>query len=65
MYVARIIDDPLPLSLVNNRHPLLPHSTLKAGFRLNLHGLATEMLHQHLVQLKRKRLTATGTTNPL
>ena len=55
LYVARIISDPLPVMLVNNRHPMIPHSTLKAGFRLNLHGLSTEMLHQYLVQLKRQQ----------
>lgn len=55
MYVGKILNDPLPVMLVNNRHPLVPHSTLKAGFRLVLHGLATEMLHRHLVLLKRKQ----------
>jgi len=54
LYVARLIDDPLPVMLVNNRHPLVPHSTLRAGFRLVLHGLGTEMLHRHLVLLKRE-----------
>ncbi|MGB1256754.1 MAG: DUF6999 family protein [Thiolinea sp.] len=65
LYVARIINDPLPVMLVNNRHPLLPHSTLRAGFRLNLHGLATEMLHRHLVQLKRKQATTSAIQDPL
>lgn len=55
LYVARILNDPLPVMLVNNRHPFIPHTTLRAGFRLNLHGLATEMLHQHLVVLKRNQ----------
>lgn len=55
LYVGKILNDPLPVMLVNNRHPLVPHSTLKAGFRLVLHGLATEMLHRHLVLLKRKQ----------
>ena len=55
MYVGKILNDPLPLILVNNRHPLVPHSTLKAGFRLVLHGLGTEMLHYYLVTLKRRQ----------
>ena len=55
LYVGKILNDPLPVMLVNNRHPLVPHSTLKAGFRLVLHGLATEMLHYHLVLLKRQQ----------
>lgn len=58
LYVGKILNDPLPVMLVNNRHPLVPHSTLKAGFRLVLHGLATEMLHRHLVLLKRKQATS-------
>jgi hypothetical protein len=60
LYVARILNDPLPVLLVNNRHPLVPHSTLKAGFRLVLHGLATEMLHQHLVLLKRQQAASSS-----
>ncbi len=63
LYVARIINDPLPVMLVNNRHPMIPHSTLRAGFRLNLHGLSTEMLHQYLVQLKRKQEQGNQPTN--
>ncbi|MDQ8023715.1 MAG: hypothetical protein REI94_17885 [Moraxellaceae bacterium] len=53
LYASRILDDPLPLLLVNNKHPMIPMTTLRAGFRLVLHGLATEMLHAYLVQQKR------------
>ena len=42
------------LGLVNNKHPLIPLSTLQAGYRLLLHGLAAECLHATLVQLKRR-----------
>ncbi|TXH69171.1 MAG: hypothetical protein E6Q83_10475 [Thiothrix sp.] len=63
MYVGKILNDPLPLILVNNRHPLVPHSTLKAGFRLVLHGLGTEMLHYYLVLLKRKQAAALAHSN--
>ena len=38
--------------LLNNRHPLVPMSTLRAGFRLTLHGLSTEMLHAFLMRLQ-------------
>lgn len=55
LYVSRIINDPSPMLLVNNRHPLVPHPTLQAGFRLVLHGLGAEMLHHHLVVLKRQQ----------
>lgn len=43
------------LALINNKHPMVPLSTLRAGFRLVLHGLATEQLHALLVELKQKQ----------
>jgi hypothetical protein len=38
--------------MISNRHPLLPFSTMGAGFRLMLHGLSTELLHGFLRQMK-------------
>lgn len=58
IYTSRILDDPTPMLLVNNRHPLVPLSTLRAGFRLVLHGLATEVMHALLVQKKRDQAAA-------
>ena len=55
LYVCQIIGDWSRLGLVNNRHPLIPESTLRAGHRLLLHGLGTEALHAMLVQLKRQQ----------
>jgi hypothetical protein len=55
VYASRILNDPLPLLLVNNKHPMVPESTLRAGARLVLHGLATEMLHAFLVHKKREQ----------
>ena len=52
IYVSKLLNDPLPLMLVNNKHPMIPLSTLRAGFRLVIHGLASEMLHAYLVKLK-------------
>lgn len=52
IYASKILANPLPILLVNNRHPMIALSTLRAGSRLVLHGLATEMLHALLVQLK-------------
>jgi hypothetical protein len=43
------------VGLVNNKHPLVPLSTLQAGYRLMLHGLAAESLHATLVKLKAKQ----------
>ncbi|MFT5172067.1 MAG: hypothetical protein ACI8W7_000231 [Gammaproteobacteria bacterium] len=53
IYVSRIIGEPLPLIMANNGHPMVPLTTLRAGARLLLHGLNTEMLHAMLVQMKR------------
>ncbi len=60
IYTARLIGDPSYLSLVNNKHPLIPLSTLQAGYRLLLHGLAAECLHATLVQLKRQSAVVRG-----
>lgn len=62
IYTSRLLNDPLPLLLVNNKHPLVPQSTLRAGARLVLHGLATEMLHAFLVQKKREQAASLSRT---
>lgn len=54
LYVAKLLGNTSHVSLVNNKHPIIPESTLKAGFRLLLHGLAAESLHAMLVSLKTK-----------
>ena len=54
LYAARLTGEEKHLAMINNRHPLLPLSTLRAGFRLMLHGLSTELLHGFLMELKRK-----------
>jgi hypothetical protein len=53
IYVSTILGDRSWLGLVNNRHPLVPLTTLRAGYRLMLHGLATETLHAVLLEAKR------------
>jgi hypothetical protein len=63
IYVARIVGTPETLALINNRHPMVPMSTLRAGFRLVLHGLATETQHAILVRHKRQQQRAAGVTN--
>lgn len=52
VYVATLLNTPQHLLLLNNKHPLVPLSTLRAGHRLVLHGLSTEMLHSLLIQMK-------------
>jgi hypothetical protein len=56
IYSSRLIGDASYVGLVNNKHPLIPMSTLQAGYRLLLHGLAAECLHATLVQLKRSQM---------
>jgi len=58
LYAATILDAHAHLILLNNRHPLVPMSTLRAGFRLTLHGLSTEMLHAFLLDLRQRQEAA-------
>lgn len=53
IYASKLIGDLSYLGLVNNKHPIVPMSTLAAGYRLMLHGLAAESLHATLIQHKR------------
>jgi hypothetical protein len=55
LYAARLTGEEKHLAMISNRHPLLPFSTLRAGFRLMLHGLSTEVLHGFLCQLKARQ----------
>lgn len=52
IYISKLLGDSTALSLVSNRHPMVPLSTLQAGFRLMLHGLDAELLHGYLRSLK-------------
>lgn len=56
IYAARIFGEPIIVSMVNNRHPMVPISTLEAGFRLMLHGLDAENLYGFVKQMKNKHL---------
>lgn len=60
LYAATILDAHAHLVLVNNKHPLVPMSTLRAGYRLTLHGLSTEMLHAFLMR-RRAQMEGAGT----
>jgi len=55
LYVARLLGTSWTPALINNRHPLVPMSTMGAGFRLVLHGLATETQHALLVRCKHEQ----------
>jgi len=65
IYTAQILGDATHLALVNNRHPLVPLSPVRAGFRLVIHGLATEVLHAVLVRHKQARAAGGGAPGPL
>ena len=55
IYAAKVLAKPDGMVLVNNKHPMVVPATWSAGYRLVLHGLASEMLHALLVEEKRKR----------
>jgi hypothetical protein len=55
IYVSKLLQTPSTPALINNKHPMVPLSTLRAGFRLVLHGLATETQHAILVKCKREQ----------
>lgn len=61
LYCARLTGEEKHLAMVTNGHPLVPHSTLRAGFRLMLHGLSTELLHGFLLHMKRQQAGQQGT----
>ncbi|MBL4746398.1 MAG: hypothetical protein JKY08_08515 [Flavobacteriaceae bacterium] len=52
IYTAQILGTPGHLGLINNKHPMVPVSTYSAAYRLVLHGLAAETLHEVLVKMK-------------
>lgn len=58
LYAARLTGEERHLAMINNRHPLIPHSNFRAGYRLMLHGLSTEVLHGFLRELKARQALA-------
>jgi len=63
IYTTQILNAPAHLSLVNNKHPMVPETTYSAAYRLVLHGLAAETLHAILVRIKQKQF-ADGVITP-
>jgi hypothetical protein len=55
VYVAKILGSPYHLAFIKNGHPLVPLSTLQAGYRLMMHGLDCEALHGWLRLLKHRQ----------
>jgi len=57
IYTSQILGTPGHLGLVNNKHPMVPETTYNAAYRLVLHGLAAETLHEILVNIKLQKNT--------
>ncbi len=55
IYIAKILGTDYHLAFMKNGHPLVPLSTLEAGYRLMMHGLDVEGLHGWLRTLKRRQ----------
>ena len=55
IYIGKILGTDYHLSFIKNGHPLVPLSTMQAGFRLMLHGLDCEALHGWLRLIKRRQ----------
>jgi hypothetical protein len=55
IYIAKILGTDYHLAFMKNGHPLVPLSTLEAGYRLMIHGLDVEGLHGWLRTLKRRQ----------
>jgi hypothetical protein len=55
IYVARLFDRESIIALVNNKHPSVPFSTLRAGFRLMLHGLDAENLYGFIKHMREQQ----------
>ena len=53
--IAKILGTPYHLAFIKNGHPLVPLSTLQAGYRLMMHGLDCEGLHGWLRVLKARQ----------
>jgi hypothetical protein len=55
IYIAKLLGTDYHLSFIKNGNPLVPLSTLQAGYRLMMHGLDCESLHGWLRLLKRRQ----------
>jgi hypothetical protein len=55
IYLAKILGTDYHLAFIKNGHPMVPLSTLQAGFRLMMHGLDCEAMHAWLRLLKRRQ----------
>ena len=55
VYIAKILGTNYHLAFIKNGHPMVPLSTLQAGYRLMMHGLDCEGLHGWLRMIKQRQ----------
>jgi hypothetical protein len=55
IYIAKILGTDYHLAFMKNGHPLVPMTTLQAGYRLMMHGLDCEALHGWLRVMKQRQ----------
>ena len=55
VYTAKIFGESFIVSMVNNKHPMVPLSTMEAGFRLMIHGLDAENLYGFIKHMKENK----------
>ncbi|HEY4275426.1 MAG TPA: hypothetical protein VGM68_08085 [Rhizomicrobium sp.] len=55
IYIGKILGSTYHLSFIKNGHPMVPLSTLQAGYRLMMHGLDCEALHGWLRTMKQRQ----------
>ena len=55
IYIGKILGTDYHMSFVKNGHPLVPLSTIQAGYRLMMHGLDCEAFHGWLRLLKSRQ----------
>jgi hypothetical protein len=63
LYIARIFDREAILGVVNNKHPMVPLSTMEAGFRLMLHGLDAENLYGFITLMRDQQRAGAAAPN--
>lgn len=56
IYIAKIFGESYIASLAKNGHPMVPLTTLQAGFRLMLHGLDAENLYGYIKAMQAKQV---------
>lgn len=53
VYIATIFNQGEIMGLVNNKHPMVPLSTIESGFRLMLHGIDAENLYGFIKDMRK------------